>query len=294
MTEESSKVRIGQFSESPVLAVAKALGLGDKYGVSWSTERVASSPGQFDSLRSGDYDMVVTSPDNVLLYATTPDNPLKSQLDLRLLRPIDHGLGLALYTSPKIAKKIDFSGCRLGVDVMSSGFALLLLRMLDNLGVDSASVDFEPVGATPKRLTAITEGAISGSILNAEAALAAEVVGLRRWSTSADVSSQYLGTVLAQMAGPIGDQSRAFLDMWGEATRAILDLSPDRLIELLTGVAPVLASPAYVSLLQSPEFGCISGEEISVDDLMVLADIRAVSGAFTPNREQIDQLVCGS
>ena len=237
MTEESSKVRIGQFSESPVLAVAKALGLGDKYGVSWSTERVASSPGQFDSLRSGDYDMVVTSPDNVLLYATTPDNPLKSQLDLRLLRPIDHGLGLALYTSPKIAKKIDFSGCRLGVDVMSSGFALLLLRMLDNLGVDSASVDFEPVGATPKRLTAITEGAISGSILNAEAALAAEVVGLRRWSTSADVSSQYLGTVLAQMAGPIGDQSRAFLDMWEEATRAILDLSPDRLIELLTGVA---------------------------------------------------------
>lgn len=283
-------IRVGQFSESPVLAVARALELNTRFGVEWETQRVQSSPGQFESLRSDEIDVAITSPDNVLLYTTTANNPLKEQLDVQFLRPIDRGLRLALYTSSDIDSVEDFTGSTLGVDVMSSGFAILLLQMLASLGVDHSTINFEAVGATPKRLDAIKDGTIQGSVLNAEAGVAAEQAGFRRWATSTDVSDDYLGTVLVQMAGPVSEHTRAFLDMWEAATEAILSLSSAELISALESVAPALANAEYVAILQSAEYGCLSGEVVRAEQLRVLADIRRQSGAYTPNEADILRL----
>ena len=286
----SQLIRVGQFSESPVLAVARALELNSRFGVEWETQRVQSSPGQFESLRDGAMDVAITSPDNVLLYATTANNPLKEQLDLQFLRPIDRGMRLALYTSDDIHTVEDFTGSTLGVDVMSSGFAILLLQMLESLGVDHSTVTFEAVGATPKRLDAIKDGTIQGSVLNAEAGVAAEQAGFRRWATSTDVSDDYLGTVLVQLAGEVTQHTRAFLDMWEAATEAIHALSSAELVDALGSQAPALANAEYVAILQSAEYGCLSGESVSAEQLRVLADIRHRSGAYTPNDADIVRL----
>lgn len=284
------KILVGQFSESPVLAVARAMELDTRFGVDWETQRVASSPAQFESLNNAEIDVAITSPDNVLLYATTSQNPLKEQLDLRFLRPIDRGLRLGLYTSAEISSVKDFRGSTLGVDVMSSGFAILMLDMLASLGVDHSTATFVAVGATPKRLGAINDGTIQGSVLNAETAVAAEQAGLRRWATSADVSPDYLGTVLVQKAGPIGGETRAFLDLWEAATQAIQSFSPTDLMEVLGAQAPVLANPDYVEILQSAEYGCLSGEIVSAQQLRVLAQIRSNCGAYTPSEDDILRL----
>lgn len=286
----SHLIRVGQFSESPVLAIARALELHTRFGIEWETQRVQSSPGQFESLRSGEMDIAVTSPDNVLLYATTANNPLKEQLDVQFLRPIDRGLRLALYTSSDIESVEDFTGSTLGVDVMSSGFAILMLQMLASLGVDYTTINFEAIGATPKRLGAIQDGTVQGTVLNAETAVAAEQAGLRRWATSTDVSDDYLGTVLVQMAGPVESHTRAFLDMWEAATQAILSSSSPELIELLGTQAPALANAEYVGILQSPDYGCLAGEIVSPEQLMVLAEIRRLSGAYTPSDTDIQRL----
>lgn len=283
-------IRVGQFSESPVLAVARALELHTRFGIEWETQRVQSSPGQFESLRSCEMDIAVTSPDNVLLYATTANNPLREQLDVQFLRPIDRGLRLALYTSSDIESVGDFTGSTLGVDVMSSGFAILMLQMLASLGVDHSTINFEAIGATPKRLGAIQDGTVQGTVLNAETAVAAEQAGLRRWATSTDVSDDYLGTVLVQMAGPVESHTRAFLDMWEAATQAILSSSSAELIELLGTQAPALANAEYVGILQSPEYGCLAGEVVSAGQLTVLAEIRRRSGAYTPSEADIRRL----
>lgn len=286
----SHLIRVGQFSESPVLAIARALELNTRFGIEWETQRVQSSPGQFESLRSGEMDIAITSPDNVLLYATTANNPLKEQLDVQFLRPIDRGLRLALYTSSDIESVEDFTGSTLGVDVMSSGFAILMLQMLASLGVDHTTITFEAIGATPKRLGAIQDGTVRGTVLNAETAVAAEQAGLRRWATSTDVSNDYLGTVLVQMAGPVSDQTRTFLDLWEAATQAILSSSSAELIELLGTQAPALANADYVGILQSPEYGCLAGEIVSAEQLTVLAEIRRLSGAYTPSEADIQRL----
>lgn len=283
-------IRVGQFSESPVLAIARALELHTRFGIEWETQRVQSSPGQFESLRSAEMDIAITSPDNVLLYATTAKNPLKEQLDVQFLRPIDRGLRLALYTSLDIESVEDFTGSTLGVDVMSSGFAILMLQMLASLGVDHSTINFEAIGATPKRLGAIQDGTVQGTVLNAETAVAAEQAGLRRWATSTDVSDDYLGTVLVQMAGPVESHTRAFLDMWEAATQAIRSASSGELIELLGTQAPALADAEYVGILQSPDYGCLAGEVVSAEQLTVLAEIRRLSGAYTPSDADILRL----
>jgi len=286
----SHVIRIGQFSESPVLAVARALDLNTRYGIEWETQRVQSSPGQFESLRSNEIDVAITSPDNVLLYATTAQNPLKEQLDVQFLRPIDRGLRLALYTSDDIRTVEDFTGATLGVDVMSSGFAILMLQMLASLGVDSSTITFEAIGATPKRLGAIQDGTVQGTVLNAETAVAAERAGLRRWATSTDVSDDYLGTVVVQLAGDVSEQTRAFLDMWEDATQAILSSSTDELVGLLESQAPALANDDYVAIIKSSEYGCLAGEVVSAEQLTVLAEIRRLSGAYTPSEADIIRL----
>lgn len=289
MAQSPDVIRVGQFSESPVLAVARALSLGDNYGIDWETSRVPSSPGQFDALRGGELDIVITSPDNVLLYTSTEKNPLGARLEVRLLRAIDRGLGLALYTSPELASADQLRGASLGVDVMSSGFALLLLNMLQRLGVDPSEVTFDARGATPLRLKAILDREIDGSILNAESAVGADAAGLKRWISSADIHPNYLGTVLATMAGPLSESTEAFVRMWGEATEAIASLSAGEVISLLSQAAPALAERPYVELLKSSEFGVLTDPNISVEQLSVLCDIRARAGAYTPAPADVER-----
>jgi ABC-type nitrate/sulfonate/bicarbonate transport system substrate-binding protein len=84
---------LGYFSASPVLAVARARGLFARAGLTIEAEAVASSPAQFRSLRDGDYDLVLTSPDNVAAHR---------QLNVRIIRAVDGGLGLCLLGAPGV------------------------------------------------------------------------------------------------------------------------------------------------------------------------------------------------
>lgn len=291
MSQEVPTLRVGQFSESPVLAVAKQLSLGEKHGINWTTERVSSSPGQFKSLADGEIDIAITSPDNVLLYATTDKNPIGQQLDLKFLRTIDRGLGLALYTSQEITEISQLEGSVLGVDVPNSGFAFLLFEMLSQLGVARETFELESVGATPNRLAAVVEGRVSATILNAETAVAAEQAGLKKWSSSIDVSSDYLGTVLVQLAESIDDSTKLFLGLWQEASEAIWSMSAEALAELLSGGYPKLASASYIALLKSEEYGLLRAPDVTQQQLLLLSEIRSHFGAYLPSDSSIAELL---
>jgi len=287
----SRSITVGQFSASPVLAAASALGLDARQDLQIVTSRVPSSPGQFASLRDGEIDVAVTSPDNVLLYATTDRNPLGERLDVRMVRAIDRGLGLTLVTDPAVSAVEQFRGAALGVDVIRSGFALLLFTMLDRLGVDRAEVTFPERGSTPKRLESLIAGEIDGTILNAESRVGALGAGMRPWSTSTDVSENYLGTVLAVPAGIDPDLASAVTRMWDEATGWLLESSEADVIECLATTSPVLGNADYVRLIRDPAFGLLLDPQVPIADLQVLTDIRRSCGAYAPGDEDLAGLV---
>ena len=291
MAAESNTIKIGQFSESAVLAVARAKKLDEKYGINWETQRVPSSPAQFESLSSGEIDIAITSPDNVLLYATTDKNPIGRQLQLRILRTIDRGMGLALYTSEDITEASQLRGTTLGVDVPNSGFAFLLFALAQKLGVAREEYELESIGATPKRLSAVETKTVSATILNAETAVQAEQLGLRKWASSIDVSDNYLGTVLTQIDASMNPNTEKFLELWEEATSVILSSSNSELVELLKTDFPKLANPEYVSLLQSEDYGLLRDAKASEEQLSALVQIRSDFGAYAPNQEAIASLV---
>jgi len=286
----STVVRLGQFSASPVIAAIHHLGLDARHGLELTTVRVPSSPEQFAMLRDDAIDVAITSPDNVLLYATTDRNPLAMRFDLTLLRPIDHGLGLSLVTRPEIDSKDALATSSLGVDVVRSGFALLLFTMLASFDVDFRTMEFAELGSTPKRMTALIEGRADGTILNAESLVTAREAGMRVWCTSADVCADYLGTVLAVPTGFDADLAGALTGVWQTATDWLLEAPADDVTTCLAKVSTALGSPAYVELLRDPRFGLIRGDAVSLSSLETLVDIRARAGAYTPAPEDVARL----
>lgn len=282
------ELRIGQFSRSPVLIAARRLGWDRAEGLSLEVSPVTSSPGQFASLRGGDIDVALTSPDNVLLYASTDRNPLNERIALRIHRGIDGGLGLCLAARPEVAVASDFLNVPVGVDVLQSGFAMLLKALLARLDVEPGDVTFVEEGATPNRATRLVEGAIGATILNAESRLRAEGHGMRVWSTSVDYSPAYPGTVMATLDD--GPDVTSLLRMWERTTAWLLDTPGHEVQEVLGQEVADLGSPAYLALMRAPSTGLHRDPAVSATELSVLADLRREAGAFTPSAEDIQSL----
>lgn len=284
-----STLTLGQFSRSPVIAAATHLGLWEKAGIELSPTFVASSPGQFASLRDGDIDVAVTSPDNVLLYATTATNPLETLVPVSMVRAIDRGLALTATTRPEVNSLADLKGQRVGVDVLRSGFALLLFSMLRQAGVERDDVEFVELGSTPKRADALIAGEIDATILNAESLVRAREAGMVGHVSSADVYPTYLGTVLAVREGY--ELPPAFLQVWDDATAWLLTGPEHEVREALAEENPALGTAEYLAIARDPRMGLLSDPTIAVTDLETLASIRSSFHAYAPTPEQLPGLI---
>lgn len=281
-------LRVGQFSRSPVLIAARHLGWDAAQGLSLEVGPVPSSPAQFASLRDREIDVALTSPDNVLLYASTDANPLGERLPLRIHRGIDGGLGLCLMAGPQVAVPADFARTPVAVDVLQSGFALLLKALLTRLGVDTTEVNFVQEGATPRRADLLIEGTVGATILNAESRVRAETQGMRVWSTSLDISAIYPGTVLVTLAD--GPDVTPLLQLWERTTDWLLDTPAPEVQDLLFQEHEDLGAAAYLELLRTPGIGLRRDAAVTPDELDVLATLRRQAGAFTPTPDAIRSL----
>jgi ABC-type nitrate/sulfonate/bicarbonate transport system substrate-binding protein len=189
-------LRVGSFTPSVLLDVATRTGRLRDQALEVTEEPVTSSPAQFRSLISGELDVALTSPDNVLAYRFDPGNPLGATLDARIVSGLDRGMGLGLYARPGLtAASLD--GATLGVDVPTSGFALAMYALADVLGVDRSQYRLATLGSTPRRLEALLAGECDATMLNAGNELLAEQAGCVRLAAARDHLSPYLGTVVA-------------------------------------------------------------------------------------------------
>jgi ABC-type nitrate/sulfonate/bicarbonate transport system substrate-binding protein len=159
---------------------------------------VPSSPAQFRSLEAGEFDLAMTSPDNVLAYRFLSANPLGRNLDVGVLAAIDRGLGLSLCISPQLDGIESVRGQVVGVDVPQSGFAFVAFALLEKHGLAPGDYQVAAIGSTPGRASALIAGDCAATVLNAGNELRAAGAGC---GTVARVSElgPYLGTVLAEM-----------------------------------------------------------------------------------------------
>jgi ABC-type nitrate/sulfonate/bicarbonate transport system substrate-binding protein len=277
-------LRLGFFSPSVVTRWAQEHGTFADHGLVVEELPVASSPQQFSSLMAGEYDVVLTSPDNVATYVLNEGNPLGRRLDLLLLRAVDGGSRLSLVARPGIDGLEDVAGRRFGVDVPQSGFAYVAYALLRTVGLEPDR-DYEVVtaGATPRRRTLLAAGEFDVTLLNAGHEARAVRSGARTLGVVSDVVSPYLGSVLATVSGGRTEAVERFLAAWSAAERAVLDPSAGEdviaLLEQQPDTDRQVAEAMYESLID-PVHGLCAGGDVDPAALEGVLRLRAAAGGF--------------
>jgi len=294
MTIAPTLVRLGFFSRSVVLRVARERGYVGDVGLDVADEPVPSSPAQFRTLLAGGFDLVLTSPDNVVAYRMSEHNPLGVRADVRMLLGIDRGMGLSIMTTARIGTVEDIRGRTVAVDVPQSGFALAMFRVLARHGLQQGR-DYSVVslGSTPGRADALIAGECDVTLLNAGHDVRAELAGCRRLIRITDELSPYIGTVLAATGSWLADNTDVaarFAAAWRRATADVLapanrqDVQRLLAEELgLDGDGPALA---YRTLCSDRD-GLIPDLRIDVAGLRTILETRA-QGVVAPDLDSSD------
>ena len=279
----SQNLRLGIFSANVVADWAQEHGVFDRHGLVVEQLPVASSPAQFAALTAGEYDAVLTSPDNVATYVLNDGNPLGRRLDVQILRAVDRGGRLSLIGAPGVAKPADLAGRRFGVDVPTSGFAYVGFALLRRAGLE-AGRDYEVVtaGATPRRRTLLGDE-FDATLLNAGHEARAERAGAHVLGTVSDVVEPYLGTVLATRGDGWTPEVEALLAAWDDAEEQVLD--PARRDDVLALLArqpdtdDEIAAAMYATQLD-PRHGICAGGAVEPEALEAVLRLRADAGGF--------------
>jgi ABC-type nitrate/sulfonate/bicarbonate transport system substrate-binding protein len=274
-----ARLRIGTFTPSLLIDLARCTGRLDGADLEVTEIPVPSSPAQFRSLEAGEFDVVMTSPDNVLAYRFLSANPLGRNLPVEILAGIDRGLGLSLCLAPSVTDVADVRDRVVGVDVPESGFAFVAFALLERAGLSPDEYKVESIGSTPRRAAALSAGTCAATVLNAGNELRAGASGCRVVSTVADIGP-YLGTVMAAL--PADDAT--VTDPRNRLAEALIDTSHDIVTgrlrrEVLDAAGRLLglADPealAHLECLLDRTHGLITDGHVDEASINTLIDLR--------------------
>lgn len=116
--------------------------------------------------------------------------------DLRMILGVNRP-ALSLIVQPTVKSFSDLHSKRLGVDGVSTGYALLLKEMLRRNSLTNDDYSLIPVGSSQKRLEALTGGTVDGTLLDPPYDLNALDVGYRSLGRTIDYFPTFQGSVLA-------------------------------------------------------------------------------------------------
>jgi len=275
---ETTRLQVGTFTRSLLIELARNNGAFERAGLEVVETSVTSSPAQFSSLERGEFDVILTSPDNVLAYRFLTSNPLSRNLPVTILQAIDRGLGLSLWRAPSLTND-DLRDSTLAVDVPGSGFAFVAYALMARLGLEPGDYDVVALGSTPQRASALIEGACAATVLNAGNELRARGAGCVMLGTATELGP-YLGTVVAALVthDPTDVATRRrFSDVLRATSDEVLSGGLER--EVVDGAMRLLglddeqAREHYACLLD-PSTGLVADARVDPASVATLIELR--------------------
>jgi ABC-type nitrate/sulfonate/bicarbonate transport system substrate-binding protein len=237
------ELTLGVFAPTLPLIVADRLGFFADEGLAVTFAQVTSSTQQFQSLRSGEYDLVLTSPDNVANYRLNTSNALGERLPVTGFAGSDAGMNLILTTVSDVTAPEELRGTSVAVDATDSGFAYVLYAILSEHGLER-DTDYQvvSVGGIPLRFQALVAGEQQGALLSNGFEARAAAQGLRLFDDVRAVADPYLGTVFAALQPWLKQHKQAalaFTRAYLTALRWSLDpANREQALTLLTAALP--------------------------------------------------------
>jgi ABC-type nitrate/sulfonate/bicarbonate transport system substrate-binding protein len=277
---EVREIRLGTFSPSVLLEVARQTGELDRADLAVTEVPASSSPEQFADLFAGRLDAALTNPDNVLAYRCVTANPLGRTGDVRILAAVDRGLGLSLFTGPSVASFAHVRGGTVGVDVRGSGFAFICFELLERAGlIKDSDYQVAELGATPRRAEALLGGLCAATVLNAGNDVVAESRGAHRMASVTEIGP-YVGSVLTAT----GERLHAQEDV----LRALVAVLSRAAYRITSGEAPQIVRAAiqrrlglngqaagrHLAVLTDAAIGLVPDGRLSIAELETVLMLR--------------------
>ncbi|MDB5824288.1 MAG: transporter substrate-binding protein [Herminiimonas sp.] len=145
--------------------------------------KVTETPGsvfQIKGIMAGDFDVAMTPYDNVVAYQ-------EGQGEVSFDTPVDlfsfmGGISstLRLITRPEITSFAELKGKTLAVDALTTGYTLVMYKLLEQSGLPPGSYQLERLGGTASRVKALTEGKVAGTMVSSPQEILPEQNGFKR------------------------------------------------------------------------------------------------------------------
>lgn len=175
--------------------VAQEKGLFAKNGIEVKTTPTPSSVFQLTNLIDGKFDIAMTAIDNLIAYREGQGEVPKPGPDLFAFMGSDNGF-LRLVTVPEVKTFSDLRGKELSVDALTTGYAFVLLEILERNGLQKDRDYKTPAaGGVLQRFQALMEKKHAGTLLLSPFEVQAEARGFNRLANAIDVLGRYQGLV---------------------------------------------------------------------------------------------------
>lgn len=185
------RLRVITFSRPPGLIAAFARGHFADEGLTVERARATSSTAQIRGLLSGASDLAHTAADNVMAFVDA------ERADLCVVLVADLGLDHVLVARPEVGRVADLRDRSVAVDAPTSGYALVLYRMLEREGVPRGTYEVRAVGGTAERLAALRSGDVAAALVGGSGQHEAIAAGLRVIARAAAYAPGHPGTSVA-------------------------------------------------------------------------------------------------
>ncbi|MEC7760603.1 MAG: ABC transporter substrate-binding protein [Pseudomonadota bacterium] len=268
------------------LFVAQKQGFFADEGLTVSIVPTTDSKQQMVGLIDGEYDLAMTAIDNVYAYnAGQGAAPTRETPDLVAVMGADSGF-LHLVGVPGTVSVAALNGHKVGVDALTTGYAFVLLRMLELAGIGRDDVTFVESGGVMSRFAALMEQNFDATLLVSPFDAAAAGQGFVHLGSGLDTLGSYQGVVAAvrrDWAKAHPDATTGYIRAWRRALDWLGDpANRDAAIALLLDEVPQMeprvARISY-DILLDPETGFYRDGALNMDGARMALDLRRAYGA---------------
>ena len=176
--------------------VAQEQGYFDRNGIAVSLTPTADSKFQLAGLIDGKFDIAMTGIDNVVAYMEGQgEAPTQAPPDIFAFMGASNPGFLRLVTQPEVKSIADLKGKRVSVDAMTTGYAFVLRKVLEEGGLKPSDVEFVSVGGLQQRYQALMEKKQAGTLLISPMHVAAQQRGFNVLANAEDVLGHYQASV---------------------------------------------------------------------------------------------------
>ena len=175
--------------------VAQEKGLFARNGLEVKVTPTPGSAFQLTNLIDGKFDIAMTAIDNLIAYREGQGEVPNPGPDLFAFMGGDNGF-LRLVTVPEVKSFGDLRGKTLSVDALTTGYAFVLLEILERNGLQKdRDYTTAAAGGVLQRFQALMEKKHAGTLLLSPFEVQAEARGFNRLANATDVLGRYQGLV---------------------------------------------------------------------------------------------------